>query len=99
MKAESTAVITLYPTQPLMHRIIELSAMPRAVGRFGLGYQFYFLQDYAYIDPGRADDEPLSSSPGLEHIIMIGIASGCPNPAKPNGDVRLGPPIRPCRVM
>jgi nucleoside phosphorylase len=32
----------------------------------------------------------LRSFPDVEHIVMVGIAGGCPNPAKPEEHVRLG---------
>jgi nucleoside phosphorylase len=39
---------------------------------------------------GAVTVQALNSFPGLEHILLVGIAGGCPNPGKPAEHVRLG---------
>lgn len=39
---------------------------------------------------GAVTVQALNSFPGIEHILLVGIAGGCPNPAKPAEHVRLG---------
>lgn len=39
---------------------------------------------------GAVTVQALNSFPGIEHIFLVGIAGGCPNPAKPAEHVRLG---------
>jgi nucleoside phosphorylase len=44
---------------------------------------------------GAVTMQALSSFPGIEHTILVGIAAGCPNPAKPAEHVRLGDIVVP----
>ena len=39
---------------------------------------------------GAVTVQALNSFPGIEHILLVGIAGACPNPAKPAEHVRLG---------
>lgn len=39
---------------------------------------------------GVVTAQALNSFPGIEYILLVGIAGGCPNPAKPAEHVRLG---------
>jgi nucleoside phosphorylase len=44
---------------------------------------------------GAVTTQALNSFPGIEHILLVGIAAGCPNPAKPAEHVRLGDIVVP----
>jgi nucleoside phosphorylase len=44
---------------------------------------------------GAVTTQALNSFPGIEHIILVGIAAGCPNPAKSAEHVRLGDIVVP----
>jgi nucleoside phosphorylase len=39
---------------------------------------------------GAVTVQGLNSFPGIEHILLVGIAGACPNPAKPADHIRLG---------
>jgi nucleoside phosphorylase len=44
---------------------------------------------------GSVTTQALNSFTGIEHILLVGIAAGCPNPAKPAEHVRLGDIVVP----
>jgi nucleoside phosphorylase len=48
------------------------------------------LSDMGKTNAATITANALRSFPKVEHVLMVGIAGGCPNPAKPDEHVRLG---------
>ena len=46
--------------------------------------------DMGKVNAATVAANALRSFPSIQHVIMVGIAGGCPNPDKPNEHVRLG---------